>query len=30
MTMELEKLILGSNAFEGVSYVSRTQALHYM
>ena len=28
--MKMDKLILGSNAFEGVSYVSRTQGLHYM
>jgi hypothetical protein len=27
--MQLDKLILGSNAFEGVSYTSRTQALHF-
>lgn len=27
--MPLDKLLLGSNSFEGVSYLSRTQALHY-
>jgi hypothetical protein len=26
----LERLILGSNAFEGVSYTSRTQSLHFL
>lgn len=28
--MKLDRLILGSNAFEGVSYISRTQSLHYL
>lgn len=28
--MMLDRLILGSNAFEGVSYISRTQSLHYL
>jgi len=28
--MTLDKLMLGSNAFEGVSYLSRTQSLHYL
>jgi hypothetical protein len=28
--MKLDRLILGSNAFEGVSYLSRTQSLHYL
>jgi len=27
---KLDKIILGSNPFEGVSYLSRTQALHYL
>jgi len=27
---ELGKLILGSNAFEGVSFISRSQSVHYM
>ena len=26
----LDRLILGSNAFEGVSYTSRAQSLHYL
>ena len=26
----LDRLILGSNAFEGVSYTSRSQSLHYL
>jgi hypothetical protein len=30
MTVPLEKLILGANAFEGVSYMSRTQSAHYL
>jgi len=29
MTVELDKLILGANPFEGVSYQSRAQAVHY-
>ncbi len=28
--MGLDKLILGSNSFEGVSYISRTQSLYYL
>ena len=28
--IKLDKLILGSNTFEGVSYLSRTQSLHYL
>ncbi len=28
--MALDRLILGANAFEGVSYTSRTQSLHYL
>jgi len=28
--MKLDRLILGSNAFEGVSYISRTHSLHYL
>jgi len=28
--MKLDRLILGSNAFEGVSYISRMQSLHYL
>lgn len=27
---ELNRLILGSNAFEGVSYISRSQSVHYL
>jgi len=27
--MDIDRLILGSNAFEGVSYISRSQSLHY-
>jgi hypothetical protein len=28
--IKLDRLILGSNTFEGVSYVSRSQSLHYL
>jgi len=30
MTVQLEKLILGANAFEGVSYIARSQSAHYL
>lgn len=30
MTAKLDKLILGANPFEGVSYISRSQSVHYL
>ena len=30
MTVKLDKLILGANPFEGVSYISRSQSVHYL
>jgi hypothetical protein len=30
VTVKLDKLILGANTFEGVSYMSRAQSVHYL
>ena len=30
MTVKLDRLILGANPFEGVSYISRSQSVHYL
>ena len=30
MSIQLPKLIIGANAFEGVSYISRSQSVHYL
>jgi len=30
VTVKLDRLILGANPFEGVSYISRSQSVHYL
>ena len=30
MSVQLPKLIIGANAFEGVSYIARSQSAHYL